>query len=440
MFLPNHCEMERNYVKPKFLDVESTKIFFEMMEQALKVYSRDNVLSNGILISDKFSNFAKQSYWELDISFISKFSDILTVEYGKYVSEQEFNSFFKTHHVRMVVSKYGQNQACDLTVIDSLIDNLSDWFDFKKCYKLFVSFAKNYDVQNNEEKTSILFNKESIENLIGQKVDFYGKAFAQNVGNFQFNGKPKSFERDIERFVSFMEDALPPSSAQWFMFHGVQGYSSLKSIYRRRSWEEPFFGGEITKGLCIPLSNASAKEAKKVQSVYATKEFLEAQGKRNLIIDKIEMSCEKNQEARIEVCISVDVDSFLKYKESSKALLNTLFELCNFWIDSNFDFSKETAIETLCVFRNSCYPTILHFLCTYIESNINVLIERHKSKGSLDLAELELVCLLERLSQYMFSGSPKKLPVLLLRELGCLNALNQRSFPFFYPQLLNLSR
>ena len=150
------------------------------------------------------------------------------------------------------------------------------------------------------------------------------------------------------------------------------------------------------------------------------------------------MICGKNQDVRVEVCVSTTAE-YLYRKGGHKVFLNCAIEAANQIIDKNFDFSKsEDAVKCVAVYPTRVFPAVMHFYLTYIESKMKQLIQKHRTDGILSTADLEQLSIWERLCQFMFSGSPKKLPTLLLKELGCLTSLSERSIPYFYPHLLDM--
>ena len=149
------------------------------------------------------------------------------------------------------------------------------------------------------------------------------------------------------------------------------------------------------------------------------------------------MICGKNQDLRVEVCISTKAD-LLFQKGGSKVLVNCAIEAANQVIDNVFDLTKsKEALNCVAVFPTRVFPAVMHFYLTYIESKVKLLMEKHQSNGILSTADLEQLSIWERLCQFMFSGSPKKLPTLLLKEIGCLTSLSERSIPYFFPDLFN---
>ena len=428
IFTPAVTFSGEDYVPPRLIEKENAAYFYDVIKASLQNIAGTGVLPNGILIDKHYCNLFEESQWEFDLKLLESFSESLLGTYVEMQRELLYDDFFKRHHARIVVSKYGQNTYCGIDVLDSFVENISSWFNFSKCSKLYTSVAKNYEFSHRVDKLYVLFDKKQLETMLGCKLDFYGKAFSKDFGNFQLSEAPKRMNEIITSFSNIIQKHDPSFDSSDLSFAGLQGYSGLKTILRKRSWEEPFYNGNLTKALCRTMETSSAKEKRMINSAYEEIELGKA-------MEKVEMSCFKNQDLRIEIGMALEVQHLFQ-KGGAIVVVNTILEAANYAIDSLFNFEEDNVLNVVAVFPTQVFPGIMLGYLGYIGSKMQTLITRHRSKGFLTISDLELLSILERLAQYLFSGSPKKLPTLLLRELGCLRSLDQQSIPFFYRHLL----
>lgn len=277
MFTPiNDQESLKTFIHPKFMSKMDMDVVQKLFSDSLKEMCKTKGLPNGIIVSENYSNLYDESSWEFDIASLHGLSDIVSGKYVKFQEQELFSSFFKHRQVRVVLSKYGQNIGCTPDNMDALIRQMGTWFNFSRCDKVCIAYAKNYCCIPKDNPHCILFKRKELDDYLGQSTDFYGKAFSSKVGNFQVSKIPKRVQEGLHEYEEFIRQELSDLPKNTFTFHGMQGYSSIKSVLRRRSWEEPFYQGNITSSLTINTEQASKKQLKDLRETYDTQEFDEA--------------------------------------------------------------------------------------------------------------------------------------------------------------------
>lgn len=279
LFTPRDESISKSsFVHPNLMSKENMESVYKVILKSLKEMSRIRALPNGILVSENYSNFLDETVWEFDIPSLHCLSEIIASNFAEFQEGENFGAYFKRHSARVVLSKYGQNIGCSLNVMDSLVEQLSSWFNFVMCERIFISYAKNYSCSS-EGPSCMLFKKEQLDQFLGVKTDFYGKGFAHQVGNFQLGSPANKIQDALTSYTQFVQQEVENLRADTFQFHGIQGYSSMKTILRRRNWEEPFYSGDLTSALAININQASKTQIKKVEEAYETREFEEARSK-----------------------------------------------------------------------------------------------------------------------------------------------------------------
>ena len=420
------------YIAPVSISSEEAETLYGIVGRALANLSGRRILQNGIIADYESNNLKDEKTWEFDDDLLKKFSDEFELEYLKSRNSAIYGTFLKTHFVQIAVFKYGQNFDCDQQNHFNVACSIVEWFDLQKCSALFLSLAKNY-FTTNHENTCALFQREILEKHLGQKVDFYSKAFCSYLGNFQTSSCPKIISDIMNEKDSIIQQLPNAEEKQYLHFHGLQGYSSTKKLFRKRKWEEPFFTGQLTKVLSIPASLNGKKGTKSLEEIYNGSEFKKSK-------ERVVLASSKNHELRVEICMSIDVDLLSKNAESAKIVM-FLMDACNSSIEAAFDFNNFPKSELpFVLLPTSIYPGILHLFLGFFQKQLDPIIKTHKEKGFLTLGQKELVSLLERLLQFMFSGDVRKLPSILMKQLGTAYSLNTCNFPYINENLVNFDQ